>query len=124
MVTVSPMTVFFQLPPIGMRKDLVGHFLELQLKLLQLEYIDLYLLHAPVGFQYIDDMTAFPMNEEGILYDMGTNHAEIWRAMEEQVDKGLTKSIGLSNFSCEQVERIMKIARIQPANHQVMLQKI
>lgn len=41
--------------------------------------------------------------------------------MEEQVDSGRAKSIGLSNFNSEQIERIMKIARIQPSNLQVEL---
>lgn len=41
--------------------------------------------------------------------------------MENQVDAGLVKSIGISNFNVEQIERIVKIARIKPANLQVEL---
>ena len=41
------------------------------------------------------------------------------QAMETMVDKGLTKSIGISNFSSEQIERIVRSARIKPANLQV-----
>lgn len=37
------------------------------------------------------------------------------------MDLGRTKAIGLSNFSIEQIERILKIARIKPANVQVEL---
>ena len=114
----------FQLPPIGMRRDQVEYFLKKQLKSLQLDYVDLYLVHTPVGFQYIDDETIRPRNEDGTQkFDFGTNHAEIWKGMEEQVDKGRTKSIGISNFSCDQIERLMKVARIQPANLQVRLTK-
>lgn len=41
--------------------------------------------------------------------------------MEAQVDAGLAKSIGLSNFHEEQIGRIMNAARIKPANLQVEL---
>ena len=109
-----------QLPPIGMRREHVSYFLEKQLKSLQLEFVDLYLVHTPVGFQYKDDKTLFPIEDGKVLIDPSTNHEEIWKAMEEQVDKGLTKSIGISNFSSGQIERLMKIARIQPANHQAI----
>lgn len=41
--------------------------------------------------------------------------------MEEQVDKGLAKSIGVSNFNVSQVERILQNARIPPASLQIEL---
>lgn len=41
--------------------------------------------------------------------------------MEEQVDKGKVKSIGVSNFSIKQVEKILEIARIKPVTNQVEL---
>lgn len=39
--------------------------------------------------------------------------------MEECVDFGLTKSIGLSNFNSEQIDRILSTCRIRPVNNQV-----
>lgn len=41
--------------------------------------------------------------------------------MEAQVDAGRAKSIGLSNFNSQQIERIVQNARIKPANLQVEL---
>lgn len=41
--------------------------------------------------------------------------------MEEQVEAGKAKTIGISNFNISQIERIQKIAKIQPANVQVEL---
>ena len=38
-----------------------------QLELLGLDYIDLYLMHLPVGYVYIDDNTLLPKNEAGVL---------------------------------------------------------
>lgn len=39
--------------------------------------------------------------------------------MENQVDKGKIKHIGVSNFNCEQVGRLLKNSRIPVANNQV-----
>jgi diketogulonate reductase-like aldo/keto reductase len=41
--------------------------------------------------------------------------------MEAQVNAGRAKSIGLSNFNSEQIERIVKTCHIKPANLQVEL---
>jgi len=111
-----------KLPPIGMRPKHVPHFMEKSLKNLQLDYVDLYLVHLPVGLHYSNDTDLFPKNETGgFNYDLTTDLEAIWGAMEDQVTRGLTKSIGVSNFSISQIERIMKVARIQPANNQVEL---
>jgi alcohol dehydrogenase (NADP+) len=41
--------------------------------------------------------------------------------MEEQVDAGRTKTIGVSNYTTSQIETVLKSARIKPANLQVEL---
>jgi diketogulonate reductase-like aldo/keto reductase len=41
--------------------------------------------------------------------------------MEKLVDDGITKSIGVSNFSLRQVDEILKVARIPPLHNQVEL---
>lgn len=103
-----------------MRADMVDHFINLSLNKLQTDYIDLYLIHWPFGLKYKGDDNVAPTNENGILdLDMGTNITEVWKAMERQVDNGKAKSIGISNFNTEQIERLMKIARVKPANLQV-----
>lgn len=47
------------------------------------------------------------------------DYVDTWKALEETVNKGLTKSIGLSNFNKRQIERILEIATIKPVNNQV-----
>ena len=46
---------------------------------------------------------------------------ETWAALEDLVDRGLVRSIGLSNFSPEKVQQVLKHARIRPAVNQVRL---
>ncbi|XP_046676360.1 aldose reductase A-like isoform X1 [Homalodisca vitripennis] len=105
-----------KLPPQGIRVEHVKEFLEKQLKALQLEYVDLYLIHHAVGYKY--DSTIMS-GSEGL--DLTTDHVAVWEEMENMVDAGLTKYIGLSNFNVRQIERIMENARIKPSNLQIEL---
>ena len=71
---------------------------EASLKALDIEYIDLYLIHFPLE-----------SNEENL---------RVWRVLESYVDKGLLKSIGVSNFNQDQLAYILKHARIKPVLNQ------
>lgn len=112
-----------KLPLIGNSSDKVERFIKLSLESLKLDYVDLYLIHFPVGFlPGKDDTDLFPRDEEGkAKIDMATDIIALWKAMEAQVDAGRAKSIGLSNFNSEQIERIVQASRIKPANLQVEL---
>lgn len=107
-----------------MTPEKVEYFIQKSLKALQLDYLDLYLVHQPVGVQYVSDTDIWPKDGSGrVLIDPNSSLEAIWKAMEEQVDNGRARSIGISNFSRNQIERIMKVARIQPANQQVGILK-
>ncbi|CAD7083082.1 unnamed protein product [Hermetia illucens] len=87
---------------------------------LGLDYIDLYLMHFPVGFSYVDENTLVPFKEG--TYNVITNdvdYLDTWKAMEALVKKGLVRSIGLSNFNAEQTERVLKNCEIKPVTNQV-----
>jgi len=68
---------------------------------LKLEYVDLFLIHFPTAFQ-----------DPGRL-------EEVWKGFEEIKDKGLAKSIGVSNFRPKDLERVLKIAKHKPVVNQI-----
>src|SRR5271170_3126764 len=87
---------------------------EASLKKLQLEYVDLYLIHTPFAFQPGDEQD--PRDASGnVIYDKGVTLLDTWRALEGLVDEGKSKAIGLSDVSLEQAKGIVDAARIKPA---------
>ncbi|KAH8034170.1 hypothetical protein HPB51_021560 [Rhipicephalus microplus] len=90
---------------------------ELSLKKLRLEYFDLYLIHWPMGYQEGGDM--FPRNENGDFIFSDVDFLETWAALEECVEKGLAKSIGVCNFNKDQLHRLIEAAKIKPAMLQI-----
>lgn len=76
--------------------DIKGSF-QRSLERLQLDYVDLYLIHWPVPGCY----------------------RETWNELEELYHSGLAKSIGVSNFSIYQLEELQAISDIIPAVNQI-----
>ncbi|KAM4675755.1 aldo-keto reductase family 1 member C23-like protein [Discoglossus pictus] len=84
---------------------LVRPVLEKALKTLQLDYIDLYIIHMPMSLKPTDEL--FPVNEHGeILFDH-VDLLQTWEALEKCKDAGLVRSIGVSNFNRMQLELIL-----------------
>uniref|UniRef100_U5EWM3 Putative aldo/keto reductase family n=1 Tax=Corethrella appendiculata TaxID=1370023 RepID=U5EWM3_9DIPT len=99
------------------RVDLVEGALRATLKNLKLDYIDLYLIHWPMGYKEGDSL--FPKDENGIFYRSDVDYLDTWKEMEKLVDAGLAKSIGVSNFNARQIDRVCESARIKPVVNQV-----
>uniref|UniRef100_A0A1I8PKS4 NADP-dependent oxidoreductase domain-containing protein n=1 Tax=Stomoxys calcitrans TaxID=35570 RepID=A0A1I8PKS4_STOCA len=90
-----------------------------QLQLLGLDYIDLYLMHLPVAYKYVDEDTLLPKNEDGVLQMTDADYLDTYKAMEQLVKLGLVRSIGVSNFNSEQLQRVLDNCEIKPVTNQV-----
>jgi len=98
-------------------QELVVPALKNTLSLLGLEYVDLYLIHWPFGFQEGGEL--FPKNDKDEVQLSQADFVDTWKGMEECVKLGLVKTIGLSNFNSQQIEEILKICTIKPSVNQV-----
>lgn len=98
------------------------------LKRLGLDYLDLYLIHWPIYLKpkdlkrdpkdYKHWFAGFDCPAETHTYDKGWI-VKLWKDMESMVEKGLTKSIGISNFSKSKIEKLLETAKIVPQMNQV-----
>jgi len=84
-----------------------------------LDYIDLYLMHFPVGFTYYSDENSWPKNADGTQDVSDVDFVDTYKAMENLVKLGLVKSIGVSNFNSEQIQRILDECEIKPVTNQI-----
>jgi diketogulonate reductase-like aldo/keto reductase len=74
---------------------------------LGLDYLDLYLIHWPNPVDFRDRWQEM--------------NAESWRAMEEAVQAGKIRAIGVSNFHAKHLDELLKTATIQPTVNQIFL---
>ncbi len=97
-------------------KDSVIPALKESLKKLQLDYLDLYLIHWPVAFK---NGVAFPSNPSDYIPLEKLPIIETWEQLEKAKNKGLAKHIGVSNFSKLKLQDLVSKAIIKPEINQV-----
>lgn len=83
---------------------------------LQLEYLDLYLIHWPVA---VKKGLFLPTSAEDLVPLSQIPLAETWQALEEMVGVDLCKRIGVSNFSVKKLKDLALTAKIKPFANQV-----
>ncbi|XP_040104721.1 dihydrodiol dehydrogenase 3 isoform X2 [Oryx dammah] len=105
--TVKREDVFYtsKLWSTSLRPELVRPALEKSLNNLQLDYVDLYIIHFPVALKPGEAL--LPTDENGKPIFDSVDLCRTWEALEKCKDAGLTKSIGVSNFNHKQLEKIL-----------------
>jgi len=95
-----------------------------QLALWGIDYFDLFLIHFPIALKYVDPAHRYPpewFGDDGKVYLQNTPYQETYQAMEELIDEGLVKNIGVSNVNGSLLLDIFRYAKYPPAVNQVEL---
>lgn len=109
-----PRSDFFITTKLGIKsaeREHVKAAFEASLARLDLEYIDLYLMHWPHG-----------LTAEGKAYNgapEGSSFSDVWAAMEALLETGKVRAIGVSNFSLKTFGQLLASAKVVPAVNQV-----
>jgi hypothetical protein len=68
-----------------------------------------------------EDGGLMPADSAGNIQLSDVDYLATWREMEKCVHMGLTRSIGLSNFNSQQIDRLLANAKVKPVNLQVIV---
>jgi alcohol dehydrogenase (NADP+) len=101
-------------------EDEVISAFEKSLKDLQLDYLDLYLIHWPFPNYHTPGCDVDSRSPDAKPY-VHENYMKTWRKLEELVDMGLVRHIGSSNMTIPKLRLLLRDARIRPACNEMEL---
>ncbi|QJB70227.1 aldo/keto reductase [Parasphingorhabdus halotolerans] len=93
---------------------------------LQLDKLDLYMIHFPIALEYVDFESRYPPewfanpdadNPEMRLASVPLH--QTWAAMEGLVEKGLVDQIGVCNYNSALIHDLMAYAKVRPSVLQI-----
>ena len=93
---------------------------------LGLDYLDLYLIHFPIALEYVPIETRYPPEwihdpdaDSPAMQRAAVPLHKTWGAMEQLVEKGLVRQIGVCNYNSGLIHDLMSYARIAPSVLQI-----
>lgn len=99
---------------------------ERSLRDLQLDVLDLYLIHFPIALAYVPFETRYPPEwfynpdaPQPAMKPIKVPYAETWGAMEKLVEAGLVRRIGVCNLNVSMLREVLSYCSTPPAVHQV-----
>jgi len=93
---------------------------ENSLRDLQIDYLDLYLIHWPFPNHHAPGCDVTSRNAHAVPY-VHENYMRTWRKMEELVDGGLVRHIGTSNMTVPKMRLLLRDAKIKPVANEMEL---
>ncbi|CAH1637652.1 unnamed protein product [Spodoptera littoralis] len=100
-----------KLPPGGNSPERVQEYFDASLQDLNLEYVDLYLIHTPFAFEHVPG-DLHPKNPDGSMkVDHSTNLLELWKTLLKLKESGRVRHVGVSNLNAEQLARVCSVQR-------------
>jgi alcohol dehydrogenase (NADP+) len=94
-------------------EDVIPSFMR-SLNDLQLDYLDLYLIHWPFPNTHAPgvDVTSRADDAQPYIHE---DYMKVWRKLEQLVEQGLVRNIGTSNMTIPKLELLLRDATIKPA---------
>jgi len=99
---------------------------ERSLRDLQLDVLDLYLVHFPIALAFVPFEKRYPpewffdpLAEQPAMNPIKVPYSETWGAMEDLVRSGLVKRIGVCNLNISMLREVLSYCSVRPAVHQV-----